>query len=286
MSRSTHRPAAATLHAEESAMLDCICRLPSLQALSLHHQWRGTHPAYTAVQLLPYATCLQRLGALTALRRLRLCLPHRCRRDVLRSELQPLLQFHEEELPTCVEAWDSQQAALAAALRCMPHLQSLTYDAGFLGANDLAGCTALTHLKARGLLLPTLGWEAAGVGRVQAGGLEVDAPTPPLTEQGVAYGSAYVVQLPPQLQELRLDYGASPQVVAAVARLQALRRVAFFVAGEARLVWFASDAWWCSEEGVSSLRSEAASCVGEAARVLALAQQQHPTGNWRKRLPK
>ncbi len=236
-------------------MLASICNLRHLQALSLHYYGPGSGISPTALQ--QHANGLQRLGALTALRRLRLSLPSRYRTDVSPLGLKQLEAQGQHVSAACRAAWDSQQAAFAAALRCMPHLQSLTYDAGFLGAKDLAGCTALTQLHTLGLLLPQ--------------------PSPPVAAAAGNTGpnasaSAKRLQLPPQLQQLRLRDGVSPQVLVAAARPQALRRVSFGHAGDARLAWRVGDAVLQREgtqDPVYRLRAEAAACMGEAATLLA-----------------
>ncbi len=208
--------------AEEATLLDSISRLRDLQHLSLSYIRSDPYPADFALQL-QYAPYLQRLGSLTALRRLHLSLPHRRRCDVSTQEQVQLLSQPEGMAAACSAAWDSQQAAFAAALRCMPHLQSLTHDAGFLGAKDLAGCTALTHLQTSGLLLAQPSMAAAAVVAAAAAEGGPANPWQPAANALPAAPADRRVLLPPQLQELRLEWGASPQVLAAAARLQALR---------------------------------------------------------------
>lgn len=69
-------------------MLDSICNLRHLQALSLHYYGYMSGVSPTALQ--QHANSLQRLGALTALRRLHLSLHSRCHDGVSADELNRL----------------------------------------------------------------------------------------------------------------------------------------------------------------------------------------------------
>ncbi len=284
----------------EGALLDTISQLHSLRALDFHYNWGSIYP--TRGELSGHATRLQRLGALTALRRLRLCLPNRRRRDVLRSEQRHLETKGEEEAAACRAVWDRQQAALADALRCMAGLESLTVESGYVAAADVAPLTALTRLKVLSVLLPPPrpGEGAAAVAAAAAAPAPPPAPAPvpvPAAQPGAPQVGAAAAAaptgspaaavtgarsspagsprpappppLPPNLRRLELSWGASPRLLATASRLPHLEAVLFHSAGDIHIVLDQSDVVALPEDGYCRLRPETIEAFGAAAKLLA-----------------
>ncbi len=169
--------------------------LEQLTALrSLHLTYNA--PLATPETVLPQATCVARLSALTALTHLQL-VPSWCYEDHGDDWLTAGdMGSSPEEVAEWCEVAEAHRAALLSALRCMPQLQSLESAKMWLRPSELLPLTALTSLTLAGLLPPGAGhpsvpaWTRPG-GRLPAG-----------------------AALPPQLHTLDLRDGASPRALA------------------------------------------------------------------------
>ncbi len=133
-------------------MLRIISSMRSVAHLQLHLNLQngsplGGSPVATLVQHQQHATSLQHLSSLTALTHLHLLMPHRRRADLGWGSLHQLQQRGATYTNLWRAMWNTQQASLASALRCMPQLQHLGCEDFHLQASDVGSLTALTHLS-------------------------------------------------------------------------------------------------------------------------------------------
>ncbi len=179
-----------------------LTSLPHLRSFSLTvHAVNGWNPDL-APRLLSCSTCLESLGALTALTQLELQL-HPVSQPWGDSyearDTAPLLPIYDDEEAlddAVLAALDQRKASLLHALLCMPSLQHLSCTSLWLTPAEVAQLTALTYLELEGLLPPTA---------AEAAALLPTNSSPPVWD------------LPPHLQELRLiGLSASVRALAAI----------------------------------------------------------------------
>ncbi len=185
----------------------------------------------TAENVLPHATSIACLGALTALTSLKLSLSRWYARGADRCWSQ-----QQEERASQGTAWvevqEAHRTSLLGALRCMLQLYCPTL---WLRPSELPAClTALTSLTPGGLRPPTVSANAGSNGPADDGAL------------------------PPQLQELVLKDEGSPRALADLRPQPSFTRL-----GVTTLRFGASDV---TPDG--RLRPEAVAAVGPAVRLL------------------
>ncbi len=168
-----------------------MAQLSSLRSL---HLLTTLHPdAHTPADLLPHASSIGRLSALTALTHLQLDLP-RLYEDLGDSWSQRQKDGSPQDQAEWCAVREAHHTSLVSALCCMPQLQHLDCPTLWLRPSEAASLTALTSLTLGGLLPP--------------------APPTSATGRGVATLGGSVWALPPRLEQLAAEVVASPRVLA------------------------------------------------------------------------
>ncbi len=134
------------------------------------------------------ATCMGRLGTLTALTHLHLDLPKCYTHHGYSWQEQ---EYEGDRHAALCETREAHRTSLLSALRAMPQLQHLHCRTLWLLPGELAALTALTSLTVAGLL-------------------------PPAQRLHNGHASGGLVAVFPHLRELELLTGASPQALAAL----------------------------------------------------------------------
>ncbi len=185
-------------------MISTVAQLTTLQSLILLTSFNTT--SWSPEAVLPHATCVARLSALTALNHLQLELSW-CY-DTHRDSGSAMETEGKQHGAWC-EVRETHRTSLLSALRCMPQLQHLDCPTLWLQPSDLASLTALTSATLRGLLPPAVGQQPSG-----REGRGLTGPQ-----------AAGCVPLPPYLRELVLFLGASPRAYAALRPAAAFSRL-------------------------------------------------------------
>ncbi len=255
--RLRHAPLPARLPTgsvqQEAHILRAVAQLPGLQSLCLR---TAMDPCACKPQALaPHATSVACLSALTALTRL---------------EFEPSLRYADTgEAWSALkrdgrdrEAWwvvrEQHRTALLFALRAMPQLQHLHCPTLWLRQPEAAPLTALTSLSVRGLLRSWPPSEEDVDGNAAPAGAHGHARSGAAGANPDDRNKKQPAPWPPQLKELVLDKGASPQALAGLRLPDSLRR---FSCPVLRLC--VSDL-----EGGGYITQQALEALGPAVRVL------------------